>query len=255
MRFFTWSNDATDERLNRLMQSATMHGISVEPIGVGRELDEGGDYNGKNLWLYERVCELDDDELVVCTDAFDVIYLTDAREIEEKFLAMNAPIVFSAEYWYDHHFSEYKTHYKRLGKDRHFKYLNSGCMIGYAKNIKEMFEVIFEYDYEDKEDDVTCDQGFIGKYFVENPGKIKLDYECRIFWTDVVFQYFRNMNKLRRKHIINSGLDRLRNEIYQNGRLYNQITNTNPCIFHGPWPGVGSQTLDELWKLINEEVI
>jgi hypothetical protein len=63
------------------------------------------------------------------------------------------------------------------------------------------------------------------------------------------------MNKLRRKHIINNGLDRLRNEVYQNGRLYNQITNTNPCIFHGPWPGVGSQTLDELWKLISEEVI
>ena len=79
--------------------------------------------NGKSIWLHEKVCELDENEIVVCTDAFDVVYLTNADEIKQKFLKMDAPIVYSAECLYNHQDSKFFEYYKKLGKEKHYKYL------------------------------------------------------------------------------------------------------------------------------------
>ena len=91
MKFYTWCNNSKSDKIQRLLDSAKLQNIEIETIGGGRDIHEGGNYNGKNLWLYEKVCELDENEIVVCTDSFDVIYLTNADEIKQKFLKMNTP--------------------------------------------------------------------------------------------------------------------------------------------------------------------
>ena len=72
MKFYTWCNNSKSDKIQRLLDSAKLQNIEIETIGGGRDIHEGGNYNGKNLWLYEKVCELDENEIVVCTDSFDV---------------------------------------------------------------------------------------------------------------------------------------------------------------------------------------
>ena len=153
-----------------------------------RNIHEGGNLYAKNIWLYEKVCELPDDETVVCTDAFDVIYLARVDEIKQKFLKMNAKIVYSVDHRYAHQLPEFRSFFDEMANNKHFKYLNSGGIIGYAKNIKNMFEVILQYNF-DRSNKKLNDQTLVGRYVAENSEMVTLDYDCQIFWTDFDFTY------------------------------------------------------------------
>ena len=237
MKFYTWCNNSKSDKIQRLLDSAKLQNIEIETIGEERDVNEGGKLNGKNLWLYEKVCELDENEIVVCTDSFDVIYLTNADEIKQKFLKMNARIVYSAECLYNHQDSKFLEYYKKLGKGKHYKFLNSGALIGYAKNIKDKFEIILKYS-QTEIDTVSYNQGRVGKYIAENPNKVKLDYDCELFWTDFDFRYpnakspFRYRRRVRQLLKNKERLLDILNSVIRHDRMYNPITDTHPCIFH-----------------------
>jgi uncharacterized protein with PIN domain len=249
MKFYTWCNNSKSDKIQRLLDSAKLQHIDVETIGEGRDVNEGGKFNGKNLWLYEKVCELDENEIVVCTDSFDVIYLTNADEIKQKFLKMNTKIVYSAECLYNHQDSKFLEYYKKLGKGKHYKYLNSGALIGYAKNIKDKFEVIFNYSQTEIDESVSYNQGRVGKYIAENPNKVKLDYDCEIFWTDINF-----CSKCPQKHShpkwISGAISTLQDKILVNGKMYNPITNSNPCVYHCPNSNKTNEIISTAWEYI-----
>ena len=38
--------------------------------------------------------------------------------------------------------------------------------------------------------------------------------------------------------------------VYNRDRIYNKLTNTDPCIFHAPGP---TTTLSQVWKIINNK--
>jgi len=255
VKFYTWCNDKSDSRLNRLNESAELNNIKIEPIGEGGDINEGGRFNGKNLWLQEKVRELDENEIVVCTDAYDVIYLTNADEIKQKFLKMNAKIVYSAECLYNHQDSKFLEYYKKLGKEKHFKYMCAGVMIGYAKNIKEMIEVLLNSENRLSQSSLIPlwgelnDQTQIGKYITENSNKVKLDYDCEIFWTDVNFCPKCPQKHSHPKHI-GYALSNLKNKILVNGRMLNPFTNSNPCIFHCPNTKRSHQVITTVWEYI-----
>ena len=40
--------------------------------------------------------------------------------------------------------------------------------------------------------------------------------------------------------------------VYNRDRIYNRLTNTDPCIFHAPGP---TTTLSQVWKIINNKWI
>ena len=249
MKFYTWCNNSKSNKIQRLLDSAKLQNINVETIGEGRDVHEGGKLNGKNIWLYEKVCELDENEIIVCTDSFDVIYLTNADEIKQKFLKMNMPIVYSGSCGLTHQDAHFLEYYKKLGKGKHYKFLNSGALIGYAKNIKEKFEVIFEYCQSDLDESASYNQGRVGKYIAENPNKVKLDYDCEIFWTDINFCL-----KCPQKHShpkwIRYAISELKNKILVNGRMLSPFTNTNPCIYHCPNPKNTSAIISTAWDYI-----
>ena len=250
MKFYTWCNNSKSDKIQRLLNSAKLQNIEIEIIGSGRDIHEGGNYNGKNLWLYEKVCELDENEIVVCTDSFDVIYLTNADEIKQKFLKMNMPIVYSGSCGLTHQDAHFLEYYKKLGKGKHYKFLNSGALIGYAKNIKEKFEVIFEYCQSDLDESASYNQGRVGKYIAENPNKVKLDYDCEIFWTDQNFNNPSPINKVTHPKYLKIGINELKQKILKNGRMYNTITDNYPCIFHCPYVRHTHKLISTAWDYI-----
>tara|TARA_B100002019_G_C21274161_1_gene604212 strand:- start:7644 stop:8381 length:738 start_codon:yes stop_codon:yes gene_type:complete len=240
MKFYTWCNDKKSERLNRILNSAKRQDITIEPIGEGRDIHEGGNYNGKNLWLYDKVCELPENEIVVCTDGFDVLYLSDETEIEKKFKKLDTPILYSAEWICSHHSRKTCRQSRKIARNKVFQFLNAGTMMGYAKEIKECLERIFSYDC--KIDDFD-DQKMLGQYYIENRGKMKLDHDCQIFWVDAYFEYDK-VDYTEEK--FKSSVHKIKH-MYKNGRLFNQTTNTYPCIMHIPgW--YGDCLLDEIEK-------
>lgn len=127
MKFYTWCNDKSDSRLNRLNKSAELNNIKIEPIGEGRDINEGGRFNGKNLWLYEELLKLDDDEIIMCVDAFDVIFLSDETEIKQKFLKMKTPILYGAERQSAGCFHGDVKKLRKLASRSKYKFFNSAC--------------------------------------------------------------------------------------------------------------------------------
>ena len=110
-------------------------------------------------------------EIVLFTDAYDVVYYGMFDEIIEKYQEMNIPILFGCETECNPN-PDLATRYQE--RHHEFSYLNSGLFIG---RVKELRECMKGYEYNDKHDD----QLFWTYQFLENPDKIKLDYENRLF--------------------------------------------------------------------------
>jgi hypothetical protein len=112
-----------------------------------------------------------DDDIVLYTDAYDILLNDSITTIEERFLAMNVPILFGAERgcWPD---ALRCYSYKTLGND--FPYLNAGAFMGYAKDLKNM---LLGHRYCEDEDD----QRFWTSMFLAG-APIHLDMDCSIFF-------------------------------------------------------------------------
>lgn len=238
MKFYTWCNDKTDSRLNRLLKSAKSNNISIETIGEGRDINEGGVFNGKNIWLYEKLKSVNDDEIVVCTDAFDVIYLTNENEIYTKFVELNKPIIYGAERYGACGNTRIYKKMRSLNKLNNLKYLNAGVVIGYAKHLRILMSDIMD-DMKKLSWKWSCDQGYIMRRYTQDQSIIGLDYYQEIFWTDIFYdkEYWPPNEESWRRHISNTFPRLEKNYIPKNlinGRLRNDQTNTFPCILHVP---------------------
>jgi hypothetical protein len=119
--------------------------------------------------------ELKQDDIVLFTDAYDVVYCGNHKEIIEKYMGFNKPIIFGCEKHCNpdpKRASEYKF------TDTEFPYLNSGMYIG---RVWALRKCILEYKYNDKDDD----QRFWTSRFFENPDLIGLDYKNDLFLNTV----------------------------------------------------------------------
>ena len=119
--------------------------------------------------------DLNPDDIVLFTDAYDVVYCGTHKEIIEKYMKFNKPIVFGAEKQCNPDPGR-STEYGF--KATEFPYLNSGMFIG---RVWALRKCILEYQYEDKDDD----QRFWTTQFFENPDLIGLDYINELFLNTV----------------------------------------------------------------------
>ena len=182
LRCYAWSHAHAPE-LDLLLRSSSNHEVPIEIIGLGM--------NTRNLLfkiesLYWIACSLPDHTLVVCSDGFDVLYTQGVDAIRKKFRTFHAPLVFSAERCYSHQFPEHRAHYERSGNGSPYRYLNTGCLIGYAKAIRDMLAEVRTYDVVGMRDRFGsawfCDQTLISRYVVEHPDEVALDRGCDLFW-------------------------------------------------------------------------
>lgn len=172
--YFTVSTKDKSE-LQRLKSSAEKFGWKLEVLGLEQNTDrlgwgntnnKNGNYGDFSIKLAEElkyVSTKNDDDIVLFTDAWDVVCIGDCKTLYEKFLTFNKDIVFGAEKECSPD-RDKKDLYKN--KDIPFPYLNSGFFIGKAGVIKKYLEHI------DGEKD---DQRFWTNVFLKNEDTIGID--------------------------------------------------------------------------------
>ena len=197
---------------NILEQSCKRYNIELIPLGMGEE------WTGftKKFYLWSDYLEkLDDDEIVMINDAYDVIILEDADTIIKKFKSFNKNIVFG--------------HQNDIISKLVFPTCNvlkyvlcSGNIIGYVKYLKELIKLIFEQ----KEiwGDNTTDQIILNnicrkeKDFFKN--NITVDKHQLLFFITAGSNYFYNYM-----------CKKIPNIYMKNNKLYTS-NNITPSILH-----------------------
>ena len=211
------------KKCSAMNTSAALKG--VYPTNLGNNVDwEGTDMSAQggghkvNL-LKSHIENLPDNDVVLFTDAYDIVYNDDLDQITKRYLGFNTKVLFAAE--------QYIWPDKKLKKDFNkcqsatefntkYKYLNSGMFIGVVSELKKILE---EADIENDSDD----QLFFQKAFLSGNYDIKLDYECYIFQC----------------HDVGVG-------IIPNGQIANNITGCRPCIYHGNGGDEAKEKLREI---------
>ena len=207
LHIFTCSTDPN--RLLYLKESGNLHNIEVKCLMPSEWI---GFYYTKIKVMQEAIESLNDDDLVVFTDAYDVIINGEVDEIFEKFKTYNCDILLSAELycWPPYYKAELDIEVKSNTK---YKYANSGGYMGYVKNLKQLFA------WKTEEEKINMckdhgDQAYFMRYFTDNhkTSNIKLDTNATIFQS-MVFVSWKEID-------------------FRNGRMFNNVLNSYPNFIH-----------------------
>lgn len=175
-----------DGYLNIYLEKCKKEGLDYKILGLG---DKWKGYAWKFNLVYEHLSTLDPNEIVIFTDAYDVIFLQNQKEVLTRFLEYNTPVLLSIENEPENLFHKYayrKMFPKVLGKYS----VNSGCYMGYAYALREMFfNLKNQYNLQDDDDDQQILAKFLNRNldFVNN--YCKFDEERKIFTNLLVKNY------------------------------------------------------------------
>ena len=199
VHFITVGTDET--QMWAIQKSAKVKGISLTNIAENIEWLGGdmlGHGGGQKINLLKNYIEnLEDHELVIFADGYDVLFLDDANTIIERFRGFECDILFAAERqcWPDATMKDYFPQ-----SETPYRFLNSGLYAGEVRHLKRFFNVHVKND---EDDQLWCQNRFL-----EYPEdlSIALDYEGYIFQCDD-------------------------DVTVHNGQVFNGIC--APCIYHG----------------------
>lgn len=223
MRFYTWRND--ESRVPDLHAlSAARHSIVVENVGWGQVFIN---HFSKVIWLADALSGMDGDEIILCADNYDVLYVGGEAAILRAFLGFQSDIVFSAESLYSHQDASLRAAFESASTSSPYKFLNAGSVIGYAGAIRDMLSSIMcERSLWPNQ---VNDQWFFGRYCHFNGEIVKLDNDCKLFWCAA--GEWDDLGTLA---------------VVYGKRVLNARTNTYPCLVHLPWSGKYQHALDAL---------
>ena len=201
--------DMTDG-LKRFINSCKTYGLKYKIMGLNTKWNGGNMANGpgggqKINFLFDTLNELNDDQIVLVTDSYDVIMSSSSKEIIEKYKSFNKNIVFASESscWPDRHIAD---KFPKINEKKNL-YLNSGGFIGDVASIKKIVSTV---------PGNSDDQRWYTQIFLSDEGKdiIALDYDCKIF------------------QCLNDAEIELEID-YHKARIKNINNNTYPCQIHG----------------------
>lgn len=215
------SHMGSDDRFCRAIESAFRHDINILILGWNVKW-EG--LSQKLRAAYDFSQSIPDTDIILFTDAFDILYTQSADYILKEFLKINHTILFSAECGCWPHVMEDKdiciNENKGYPKSpTPYRYLNSGSWIGYAKESGEMLQSVIQEAGSDFAN--ANDQKLIADYFISKRFGIKLDYFNRIFQAmhmtlDAPLPYCNPLNDIVMKDL----------------KWYNMKTKGYPAVFH-----------------------
>jgi hypothetical protein len=163
--------------LDKIIENVKKNKEDIEVLGlqenrlIGWEGHRNFGVKLRELYNYINRPTLDPNDIVLFTDAYDVAYLGDQKEILRRYKMFSKPIVFGAER--SCHPDPIKANdYKFL--DTEFPFLNSGMIIGRVGALRQCMK---GYQYDDRHDD----QRFWTTVFFENQDLIELDHENLLF--------------------------------------------------------------------------
>lgn len=183
---FTVATEPTDG-FQRFQFSARQNNIQPTILGWGQAWKGGSDIKnlpggGWKINLLKKAVEPHKDsqnEIILFTDAYDVVFLSGIREIVEKFKATKSRVLFGAESfcWPD---VDLATKYPDVEDGKRF--LNSGLYMGYAPEIWELLNY-------DTLEDAGDDQLYFTKAFLDEAFRKKLNFKL-----DHKSDIFQNLN-------------------------------------------------------------
>lgn len=163
--------------LDKIMANIKKNNESIEVLGlsenrlIGWEGHQNFGVKLREIYNFINRPNLATDDIVLFTDAYDVAYVGDQKEILRRYKMFSKPIVFGAER--SCHPDPIKAKDYQF-QDTEFPFLNSGMIIGRVGALRQCMK---GYQYDDGHDD----QRFWTTVFFENQDKIELDYENLLF--------------------------------------------------------------------------
>lgn len=175
----TFDNNPDNAETQFFLGSLKKHDWEYEVVGVGTE------WNGvksKIIGYLNCLSQIHDDKIVVLSDARDVICLRNSKHFVDTFRSFNTRIVVSMElfcegiidylptrkYFQCTDLSNYHSFWKRTDIFR--KFVNSGLIVGYARDLRILFKWIYDNKFSD-------DQLGLGTYMNLFPHLIGADYD------------------------------------------------------------------------------
>jgi len=196
-----------------LEESCKKHNIDLITLGLGKKWE--GFHMKFKLWN-KYLSKLDDDEIIMLNDAYDVIILQNSDIILKRFKKYKKKILFCSQ----------KGYLSRLAFNKFNNYvIASGSIIGEVKYIKKLIKLIYKYKKIWKR--------------LKNDDQIILGYvmikECKFFKKFVGVDHNRDFFfATDADDIINpsSLLNNTIKDLYmKNGKLYNN-RNVKPVLLH-----------------------
>jgi hypothetical protein len=180
--------------------------------------------NEKPQTFSKALNAVNDDDLLIATDAFDVLCLAPATEIVRRFEAYGKRIVFGAERVSYHHLPSTIDLFRASPAKGPYRYLNGGVFIGYAGDVKRMLSEMDTWDKTDLQRAFASgpdasgnfnDQTLFGSYAARHPELVALDTYGRICWNP------------------HGEFDELEKTLeHSTGEIVNPLTNVQPCFLH-----------------------
>ncbi len=229
----TDNHDGKDEKI-----LYSLNRLNIPVVTFGKNEIWNG-FMDKLNWLRDGMKEyVGQYDYVLFTDSRDVLYYKGLDVIEkeyEKHRKLGTKILFNAETnCYPN--KELKSKYPYPNKK--YRYLNSGMFIG---DFDYVIEILDEAILRAKTDGIIDDQEIMTLLYLEKYNlygektEFRIDTECSLFqclWDE---DFGRSANF---------------DIVYNKDRIYNNLTNTEPCVFHYP----GSTCVSgQVWKIINNK--
>ena len=205
-----------------LNDSAALMGFDVKNLGTnvdwaGTDMQGFGGGHKVNL-VRDYLDTLPENDILLFTDAYDVFFTNNLQEIVKRYMDASVEILFGAEAscWPDESMQSLHPDPNLF----HYKYLNSGQYIGRVGALKDFFG--------ERLNDDDDDQLYMQRVWLNDTTKfsVGLDYEQYIFQTHEP-------------------------EVDVDNELWNPITNTVPCLYHGNGGFEAKVKFDNLWSQVH----
>jgi len=219
------------KKCSDMMSSANVNGIYPKNLGnmvewEGTDMVGPGGGHKVNL-VRDYIQDLPENDVVLFTDAYDVLYNSDIEDITRRYLGYRKRVLFAAESncWPDNSLASSFESWPRENDDQRTKYhyLNSGIFMAQVRELKLMLNDSSLADSDD-------DQLFFQKLFLSGNYDIGLDYEGYIF-------------QCHEDQVSFS----------ENGMFNNPITNCVSCIYHGNGDSEAKKKYDSLNSVIKSK--
>jgi len=198
--------------LERWKKSAEAHGFKPKIYGLKENKKYHDPFIGKGhfgmklRYLLEASKKLKHNDIVLFTDAWDVVIIGDCKKIYKEYKSFKKDIVFGGETIFAIMYDLINIYKYDLSKA--FPCLNAGVMIGKAGTIVTLLEKYTEKEIADSVDD----QILWRKIYLENKDKIAVDFNAKL--------------------ILNTCLTLNKNYVYEDNVFTYKGTNTQPSIVH-----------------------
>ena len=213
--FLVTTSTTHNPGLDRFIKSAKTHGYKPSVLGMNENKSRGhskgvmgfghGQFGFKLQYLLEFCKKREPDDIILFTDAWDVVMVNDCSVALKIYKSFKKDIVIGAEkicmpnIWNFYKFNWFSDT---------FPYLNSGVIMGKANTIIELIEKYWD------ESENTEDQLLWQTIYLENKDKIALDTDAKL--------------------VLNTCLTNKKYYSYKDNIFTYKETDTQPPIIHVP---------------------